>query len=54
MMLFGCLADIRYEVGYALLQWVYTDQIDIQADDTFLLDLLKAAARFQLLPLAQR
>ena len=46
--------DIPYSVGYALLQWVYTDRIDATADDEFILDLLRAASKFHLAPLSDR
>ena len=46
--------DIQYKVSYALLKWVYTDEINIEADSSFLLELLRAATRFKLEHLRQR
>ena len=46
--------DVSYEVGYALLKWVYTDQITLNYKDTFLLNLLSVARRFHLWPLSDR
>ena len=41
-------------VAYALVKWVYTDNIDLTSEDTFLLNLLKLARRFNLGPLSDR
>ncbi|CAH1801017.1 unnamed protein product [Owenia fusiformis] len=46
--------DIPYDVGHALLKWVYTDTIDIKSDDKFLLALLKTASKFKLGELRER
>ncbi|XP_054749515.2 rabankyrin-5-like [Lytechinus pictus] len=46
--------DIGHEVGMDLLKWVYTDVITLRQDDTFVLDLLRAASRFHLEPLQDR
>eukprot|EP00106_Octopus_bimaculoides_P020139 XP_014787581.1 PREDICTED: rabankyrin-5-like [Octopus bimaculoides] len=48
------LTDISYDVAYALLKWVYTDEINIKSEETFLLELLKVSARFQLDSLGTR
>ncbi|XP_025091346.1 rabankyrin-5-like isoform X2 [Pomacea canaliculata] len=48
------MSDVRLEVARALLRWVYTDEINIQAEDTFLLELLRAATRFKLEALRKR
>ncbi|XP_076453246.1 rabankyrin-5-like [Babylonia areolata] len=48
------MSDIKLEVGRALLRWVYTDEINIKAEDTFLLELLRAATRFRLEALRKR
>ncbi|XP_064648552.1 rabankyrin-5-like isoform X2 [Lineus longissimus] len=48
------LSGIPYEVGHALLKWVYTDQVDMKKDDIFILDLMKAASKFRLGPLRDR
>ncbi|KAK6190601.1 hypothetical protein SNE40_002431 [Patella caerulea] len=42
------LTDIKYEVGHAMMKWVYTDEINLKVEDTFLLELLRAATRFKL------
>lgn len=39
------------EVGEALLRWVYTDQVTLPQDHTFILNLMRAAASFSLTPL---
>ncbi|XP_064612506.1 rabankyrin-5-like [Liolophura sinensis] len=46
--------DFNVEVGLGILKWVYTDQIDIKNDDTFLLELLKASSRFKLTDLRKK
>ena len=48
------ITDIKYEVAYALMKWVYTDEIDIKSDDVFLLELLRVATRFKLKVLQER
>ncbi|KAK7469532.1 hypothetical protein BaRGS_00036438, partial [Batillaria attramentaria] len=48
------MSDIQLEVARALLRWVYTDEINIKAEDTFLLELLRAATRFKLEALRKR
>ncbi|XP_052269001.1 rabankyrin-5-like isoform X3 [Dreissena polymorpha] len=48
------ITDIQYKVSYALMKWVYTDDINIESDSGFLLDLLRAATRFKLEHLRQR
>ncbi|XP_060560051.1 rabankyrin-5-like, partial [Ruditapes philippinarum] len=47
-------SDIKYNVSYALMKWVYTDDINIESDSGFLLELLRAATRFKLEHLRQR
>jgi hypothetical protein len=42
------------QVAYALMKWVYTDEIDIKSDDVFLLELLRVATRFKLKVLQER
>lgn len=42
------------EVGEALLRWVYTDQVTLPKDHTFILNLMRAAASFSLVPLMKR
>ncbi|EEC09893.1 ankyrin repeat containing protein [Ixodes scapularis] len=46
--------DIRPDVGLVLLRWVYTDQMELGLEDTFLLDLMKTAKRFSLESLMNR
>ena len=48
------ISDIQYKVSYGLLRWVYTDEINIESDSSFLLELLRAATRFKLEHLRQR
>uniref|UniRef100_A0A3B3DDJ3 Ankyrin repeat and FYVE domain containing 1 n=1 Tax=Oryzias melastigma TaxID=30732 RepID=A0A3B3DDJ3_ORYME len=42
------------EVAVAMLQWVYTDDLELSEDDVFLIDLMKLANRFQLQMLRER
>ncbi|XP_059177093.1 rabankyrin-5-like isoform X2 [Physella acuta] len=42
------MTDIRHDVAYALIRWIYTDEINIQAQDSFLLELLRAATKYKL------
>lgn len=51
---FYIYSDIKYEVSYALMKWVYTDSIDIKTDELFLLELLRTATRFKLKVLQER
>ncbi|XP_076367426.1 rabankyrin-5 isoform X2 [Tachypleus tridentatus] len=48
------LKDIPQNVGLALLKWVYTDQVELGKPDSFLLDLMRAAKRFNLDSLMDR
>ncbi|CAH2222887.1 rabankyrin-5 isoform X1 [Pelobates cultripes] len=48
------LSDSNTEVTMAMLQWVYTDELDLKEDDIFLTELMKLANRFQLQPLRER
>ena len=41
-------SDIPYDVGYQLIKWVYTDEIDEKQNEDFLLNLMKTAKRFEL------
>ena len=47
-------SDIRHDVAFALIKWIYTDEINIKAQDSFLLELLRAATRFKLDELRKR
>uniref|UniRef100_A0A8B9LR24 Ankyrin repeat and FYVE domain containing 1 n=1 Tax=Astyanax mexicanus TaxID=7994 RepID=A0A8B9LR24_ASTMX len=42
------------EVAMAMLRWAYTDELEMNEDDTFLIDLMKLANRFQLQLLRER
>ncbi|XP_046578318.1 rabankyrin-5-like [Haliotis rubra] len=42
------VTDIQYDVAHALMRWVYTDEINIKVEDSFLLELLRAATKFKL------
>ena len=46
--------DITADIGQALLQWLYTDDLNIAEDDSFLLKLMKAATTYQLTALVNR
>lgn len=46
--------EIPYDVGYALIKWVYTDVISLQSEDKFLLNLLRVSTKYELTPLAER
>ncbi|KAH9525635.1 Ankyrin repeat and FYVE domain-containing protein 1, partial [Bulinus truncatus] len=48
------MKDIRHDVAYALIKWIYTDEINIQAQDSFLLELLRAATKYKLEELRNR
>uniref|UniRef100_A0A8C8DZH7 Ankyrin repeat and FYVE domain containing 1 n=1 Tax=Oryzias sinensis TaxID=183150 RepID=A0A8C8DZH7_9TELE len=48
------LSDCKPEVAVAMLQWVYTDDLELSEDDAFLIDLMKLANRFQLQMLRER
>ena len=48
------VSDIKHDVAFSMLRWVYTDEIDIRAEDAFLLELLRAATRFKLEALRRR
>uniref|UniRef100_A0A915DVL8 Ankyrin repeat and FYVE domain-containing protein 1 n=1 Tax=Ditylenchus dipsaci TaxID=166011 RepID=A0A915DVL8_9BILA len=42
------LNDISFSVGQILLKWIYTDSLDDHLGDSYILDLLSAALKFQL------
>ena len=42
------------EVGEALLLWIYTDQISLDQNDEFILQIMKIAASFRLSTLVNR
>ncbi|KAL5017224.1 hypothetical protein ScPMuIL_006813 [Solemya velum] len=48
------MSDINYDVAFGMLKWVYTDVISIKTEDTFLLELLRAATKFKLVALRKR
>ncbi|XP_050396069.1 zinc finger protein 525 isoform X2 [Patella vulgata] len=48
------LSDIKYEVAYVMIRWVYTDEFDTDVDDTFIIDLLGASQRYNLQSLSNR
>ncbi|KAK6967507.1 rabankyrin-5, partial [Biomphalaria glabrata] len=48
------MKDIHHDVAYALIRWIYTDEINIQAQDSFLLQLLRAATKYKLEELRNR
>ncbi|PIK51845.1 putative ankyrin repeat and FYVE domain-containing protein 1-like, partial [Apostichopus japonicus] len=41
-------SGIPHNVGMTLLQWVYTDKVDLTSNDDFILELLRAACKFKL------
>uniref|UniRef100_A0A914XLN2 Ankyrin repeat and FYVE domain containing 1 n=2 Tax=Plectus sambesii TaxID=2011161 RepID=A0A914XLN2_9BILA len=43
-----------YNIGCTLLKWVYTDQLDAKLGDSYILELMRAAQRFQLDSLLHR
>lgn len=47
-------SEARPEVAMAMLRWAYTDELELCEDDTFLIDLMKLANRFQLYLLRER
>lgn len=46
--------DASVEVGTALMKWVYTDKADIRTDESFIMDLVRVANRYQLNGLRNR
>lgn len=46
--------DCKPEVAMAMMRWAYTDDLELNEDDTFLIDLMKLANRFQLQQLRER
>ncbi|KAL7834912.1 hypothetical protein SRHO_G00291590 [Serrasalmus rhombeus] len=48
------LSEAKPEVAMAMLRWAYTDELELCEDDTFLIDLMKLANRFQLHLLRER
>lgn len=44
------LTDVKYEIGYSLIKWAYTDCIDCanKNDEDFYLEMMKQADRFNL------
>lgn len=53
---FSCFSssEAKPEVAMAMLRWAYTDELELCEDDTFLIDLMKLANRFQLYLLRER
>lgn len=47
-------SEAKPEVAMAMLRWAYTDELELCEDDTFLIDLMKLANRFQLYLLRER
>lgn len=47
-------SEAKPEVAMAMLRWAYTDDLELCEDDTFLIDLMKLANRFQLYLLRER
>ncbi|XP_038074756.1 rabankyrin-5-like isoform X2 [Patiria miniata] len=45
---------IPYDIGMALLKWVYTDKLDMKPEDSYVLGLMKAASKFKLAVLRDR
>ncbi|XP_050411931.1 zinc finger protein 596 isoform X2 [Patella vulgata] len=48
------LTDIKYEVAYAMIKWVYTQEIHAEEDIPFLLQLLQESINYKLLALNNR
>jgi hypothetical protein len=49
------LQDLKYDIGYNLIKWVYTDVFDNQKwDENFYLDMMKEASRFELKDLKEK
>jgi hypothetical protein len=44
------LMDVKYDIGYSLIKWAYTDLIECanKNDEDFYLDMMKQADRFNL------
>ncbi|XP_014670719.1 PREDICTED: rabankyrin-5-like [Priapulus caudatus] len=41
-------SDVPLVIGQAMMNWVYTDKVDLQGDEDFILNLMQAASKFQL------
>lgn len=48
------LTDVSVEVGNTLIKWVYTDKADIRNDESFIMELVRAANRYKLRALRGR
>ncbi|XP_065197269.1 rabankyrin-5-like [Sycon ciliatum] len=48
------LKEVSYEVGYALMRWVYTDRLELPPRIDFVLQLLTAAAKYRLTSLLNK
>ncbi|XP_050418090.2 gastrula zinc finger protein XlCGF26.1 [Patella vulgata] len=52
------LTDLEYEVGYTMIKWLYTDEVDkslnIEDQERFTIELMKQASRFKLHDLYKR
>lgn len=46
--------DVSVEVGNTLIKWVYTDKADIRNDESFIMELVRAANRYKLRALRGR
>ena len=49
-----CLLDVGSDVGLILMKWVYTDKAEIPRDESFLIQLVKAANKYKLNELRER
>lgn len=48
------LLDVSYDVGSALVKWIYTDAFEANSNVDFLLSLLRCAGHYKLSPLMIR
>ncbi|KAL1230041.1 Rabankyrin-5 [Trichinella pseudospiralis] len=46
--------NISYNIGYILLKWIYTDEVDHRLDEVMLIELMQVAKRFKLSQLIER
>ncbi|XP_050409674.1 zinc finger protein OZF [Patella vulgata] len=48
------LTDVKSEVGYAMIRWIYTDEVEVNNGEDFMIELLQAAIKYKLMLLSNR
>jgi len=54
MFMASFVLDVGFDVGSALVKWIYSDVMEVNSNSDFLLSLLKSAGCYQLSPLMIR